>query len=253
MNKRFTKTDEEIELIAENGKIIRDILYRTAQKAVPGVYTIELGDFALQEIRKAGGHPSFLGYGSKQNPFPSALCTSINDEVVHGVPSRHVVLMEGDILGLDIGMIYKGLYTDTAITVPIGKVSSLARKLIDTAELALTRAIQQAVPGKRIGDIAAATQKTAETAGFSVVRDLVGHGVGYAVHEDPMVPNYGKAGTGLELYEGMVLAIEPMLCEKSHKVILDNDGWTIRTADGGLSAHFEHTIAIKKSGAAVLT
>lgn len=252
-NKKFTKTQEEIDLIAENGKLIRDILYRTAEKAKPGISTLELSDFADAEIRKVGGVPSFLGYGPKDNPFPAALCTSINNEVVHGVPLKEIILQDGDIIGLDIGMKYKGLFTDTAITVPVGTVSVLAEKLIRTTELALKRAIQTARPGAKTGDIGAVIQQTAEAEGFSTVRDLVGHGVGYDVHEDPMVPGYGKSGTGLELVEGMVLAIEPMFCEKSHRVELCDDGWTFQTRDGGLSAHFEHTIAITAKGARILT
>jgi len=253
MSKKYTKTAEEIKLIEQGGKILRAILYRAGEMAKPGVSTKQLNDFADAQIRKAGGVPSFIGYGSRKNPFPAALCTSINDVVVHGIPSVKDVLQEGDIVGLDIGMVYKGLFTDTAITVPVGKVSSTAAKLIATTKKALAEAIKQVKPGNRIGDIAYATEKTAEDSGFSVVRDLVGHGVGYAVHEDPSVPNYGRKGTGIELVEGMVLAIEPMVCELKSRVFFDRDGWTIRTHDGGLAAHFEHTIAVTKNGVKILT
>lgn len=250
---KFTKQPEEIALIAEGGKILGDILQRTAGLVKPGVATSELNAFAEAEMKKAGGRPSFIGYGSKKNPFPAGLCTSINDVVVHGIPSDKAVLREGDIVGLDIGMEYKKFYTDTAVTVAVGQVSDVAQKLIDTAKQALNQAIRIAAPGKRIGDIGHAIQFTVEQAGFSVVRDLVGHGVGYAVHEDPAVPCYGRAGTGLVLEAGMVLAIEPMICEGKHHVYLDEDGWTIRTQDGKLAAHFEHTIAITEYGAKILT
>ncbi len=251
--KQYTKKPEEIRLIGEGGKILGDILHRTAALVKPGVSTAELNAFAEREIKQAGGRPSFIGYGDKKNPFPAGLCTSINDVVVHGIPSKKDVLQEGDIVGLDIGMEYKNLYTDTAVTVPVGKVNSVARRLVDTASQCLDEAVRMIRPGKRIGDIGYTIQTIAEDAGFSVVRDLVGHGVGYAVHEDPAVPCYGKKGTGLELVPGMVLAIEPMICQGRYQIYFDNDGWTIRTADGGLSAHFEHTIAVTDYGAKVLT
>jgi methionyl aminopeptidase len=250
---KHTKQPEEIRLIAEGGKILREILHGTAALVKPGVSTAELNEFAEQEITKAGGKPSFIGYGTKKNPYPAGLCVSINDVVVHGIPSDKDILLAGDIVGLDIGMEYKKLYTDTAITVPVGQVSSKASRLISVTQQCLNNAIKQAKAGNKIGDISHAMQSLAEKEGFSVVRDLVGHGVGYAVHEDPSVPCYGKAGTGLTLVEGMVLALEPMVCEKRSEVYFDNDGWTIRTVDGGLSAHFEHTIAITQDGAQVLT
>jgi methionyl aminopeptidase len=215
--------------------------------------TAELSDYAEREMIKAGGRPSFIGYGSKRNPFPAGLCTSINDVVVHGIPSDKDVLEEGDVLGLDIGMEYKKLYTDTAITIPIGNVSNVASKLINTAKRCLDAAIKVAKPGNKIGDIGYTIQSMAEDDGFAVVRDLVGHGVGYAVHEDPAVPCYGKRHTGIDLVPGMVLAIEPMICQKGFRVYFDEDGWAIRTADGGLAAHFEHTIAITEYGARILT
>ncbi len=247
------KTAKEIELIAEGGKLLRDVLHSTVKLVRPGITTQELSDFADREIRKVGGVPSFIGYGEKGNPFPAALCTSVNDVIVHGIPGKEV-LADGDIIGLDIGMVYKGFFTDTAITVSVGdNVDEKKQKLIDTTKKALELGIQQAVIGNRTGDIGAAVQTYAEKQGFSIVRDLVGHGVGYDVHEDPQVPNYGKKGTGAKLIEGMVLAVEPMLCAGTYHVYFDPDGWTIRTEDGGLSAHFEHTIAITKKGPRVLT
>ena len=250
---KYTKQPEEIEAIGRGGKILGAILERTAQMVRPGISTAELNDYAEREIRIAGGRPSFIGYGDRKNPFPAGLCTSINDAVVHGVPSSEDILKEGDIIGLDIGMEYEGFYTDTAVTVPVGKVSAEASKIIKVTEQALKNAIKAAKPGNRIGDIGFAMQSLAEGSGFSVVRDLVGHGVGYAVHEDPSVPCYGKPGVGIELVENMVLAIEPMICQQKPRVIFDSDGWTIRTSDGGLAAHFEHTIAITAKGAKILT
>lgn len=250
---RYTKTPEEIEIINEGGKILRDILHRAGDLARPGISTAEINDFAEKEIVKAGGRPSFIGYGDRRNPFMAGLCTSINDAVVHGVPSKQDILEEGDIIGLDIGMEYKGLYTDTAITVGVGKISGNAQKLIDTTRKALEDAIKAVKPGNTIGDIGFAIQSRTEGSGYSVVRDLVGHGVGYAVHEDPAVPCYGKPGKGIVLTENMVLAIEPMVCEFKPKIFFDTDGWTIRTHDGGLAAHFEHTIAVTKNGVRILT
>jgi methionyl aminopeptidase len=250
---KYTKTPQEIEVINEGGKILRDILHRSAAMAKPGISTAEINDYAEKEMIKAGGRPSFIGYGSKKNPFLFGLCTSVNDAVVHGVPSAQEILKEGDIIGLDIGMEYKGLYTDTAITVPVGKASTKALRLIDVTKKALDDAIKQVKPGNTIGDIGYAIQTATESAGFSIVRDLVGHGVGYAVHEDPAVPGYGKQGKGIVLTENMVLAIEPMVCEMKPKIFFDTDGWTIRTHDGGLAAHFEHTIAVTKTGVRILT
>ena len=183
----------------------------------------------------------------------AGLCTSINDAVVHGMPSDKDILKDGDIIGLDIGMEYKKLYTDTAITVGVGKISAVAQNLIDVTRKSLDEALKQVKPGNTIGDIGHAIQSTVEGSGYSVVRDLVGHGVGYAVHEDPAVPCYGTPGKGIVLTENMVLAIEPMVCEFKPKIFFDTDGWTIRTHDGGLAAHFEHTIAVTKNGVRILT
>lgn len=247
------KTPEDIELIAEGGQLLNDILKRTAALVKPGINTLELSDFAEREIRNIGGRPSFLGYGPKKNPFPAALCTSVNDVVVHGIPAKDRVLKGGDIVSLDIGMEYRGRYTDTAVTVPVGTASPEAMKLIETAERALSEAIRVAKPGARMGDISFAIQSTAERAGFSVVRDLVGHGVGYGVHEDPPVPCFGRPHTGVVLKPGMVLAIEPMLCAGEYFLTYDQDGWTIRTRDGKLASHAEHTVAVTERGCRVLT
>ena len=251
--KGFIKTPEEIELLAQGGQILHSILQQTASLIRPGVSTWELNAFAEAQIYQAGGRPSFKNYGDKKNPFPAGLCTSVNSVVVHGIPSKQVMLKTGDIIGLDIGMQYQGLYTDTAITVPVGQIQERAKKLIEVTKKSLQNAIAQTKEGKTIGDVAFAIQKTAEDGGFTVVRDLVGHGVGYAVHEDPAVPCYGKPGQGIKLQVGMVLAIEPMVCEKEFALQFEPDGWTIKTADGGLAAHFEHTVAITRNGARILT
>ena len=253
MKQDLIKSNQEIEIIAEGGKILHEILERTAELVTPGISTWELNSFAEAEIYKAGGKPSFKGYGPRKNPFPAGLCTSVNSQVVHGIPSKEVILKAGDIIGLDIGMEYKQLYTDHAITVGVGKISPQSQKLIDTTKKALSLAIKEAGAGVKTGNIGYVIQKTAEDAGFNVVRDLVGHGVGYAVHEDPAVPCYGKKGSGDTLEAGMVIAIEPMLTVGEYFLELANDGWTISTSDGSLSAHFEHTVAITENGARILT
>jgi methionyl aminopeptidase len=220
----------------------------------PGISTWELNEFAEAAIVAVGGRPAFKGVGDDPaNLFPAGLCTSVNDVVVHGIPSKKEILRDGDIIGLDIGMEYRGRYTDTAITVPVGKVSPEVQNLLDVAEHALAAGIAQAVAGNTTGDIGSAIQQYVERHGFSVVRDLVGHGVGYTVHEDPQVPNYGRAGSGTKLVAGMVLAIEPMVNAGKYAVSFDEDGWTILTADGSKSAHFEHTIVVGKRKVEILT
>lgn len=247
------KSAEDIAVIAEGGKLIGRILREVGAAAKPGVSTADLNMLAEKKILAVGGIPAFKGYGPKNNPFPAALCTSVNDAVVHGIPSKTAILKDGDIVSLDIGMEYKGLFTDTAITVGVGKISAEAERLLRATEKALTAAIAAAQVGKTTGDIGAATQAVIDAAGFSVVRDLVGHGVGYEVHEDPQVPGYGRPGSGTELKAGMVLAIEPMVNVGSYRIAADDDGWTIRTSDGMLSAHFEHTVAITEKGPVILT
>lgn len=253
MKKGLIKTPEEIEAIAEGGTVLHDILEAVAGLVRPGISTWELNAYAERAITAADGRPSFKNYGPKKNPFPAGLCTSVNDVVVHGIPSREVILKSGDIIGLDIGMEYKKMYTDTAITVGVGIISETAKKLIDVTKKSLEQGLKQVKAGNKIGDISAAIQQTAERAGFSVVRDLVGHGVGYDVHEEPAVPCYGKSGTGLKLEEGMVLAIEPMVCVGEYFLQFEADGWTISTRDHKLAAHFEHTVAVTKNGVRILT
>lgn len=245
------KTAEEVEILAEGGKILAQVLQKVKEAVIPGISTWELNRIAEEEIARLGGEPSFKGYGEK--PFPAALCTSVNEVIVHGIPSKSQILKEGDIISLDLGVKYKNLYTDSAISVPVGKISPEAERLLRVAEQALNLAVAAAKPGANIGDISWTIQKTAEDAGFGVVRELIGHGVGHAVHEDPPVPCYGEKGKGIVLEEGMVLAIEPMLTVGDYHLTILPDGWGIKTKDGSLTAHFEHTVAITKSGSRVLT
>jgi methionyl aminopeptidase len=258
------KSDKEIEIMREGGKILANITKKLKDEIKPGTTTGQLEQMACSLIKEAGGRPSFKGYKSKQDSvaFPTALCTSINDEVVHtpALPSRK--LNAGDIIGIDLGMEYpykkgvKGYYTDMAVTVGVGKISKEVKKLIKTTKKSLKLAIEQVKPENTINDIAKTVQDFVEGQGFSVVRDLVGHGVGYEVHEDPQVPNYvaeGKKFNNAVLKPGMVLAIEPMVNVGSYEINNMPDGLTIKTADGRLSAHFEHTVAVVENGCEVLT
>jgi methionyl aminopeptidase len=216
------------------------------------VTTAELDRIAEDEIRRLGGEPSFKGYGAGKNKFPSSLCTSVNSVIVHGVPSRYA-LKAGDIVGLDLGVRYKGFYTDAAVTVPVGSVSPEAMKLLRVTEESLGLAIMEACPGNHIGDISHAMQTAAERAGFNVVRDLIGHGVGYAVHEEPNIPCHGRAGQGVEIQAGMVFAIEPMVVTGSWRTATEPGEWPVITEDGGLAAHFEHTVIIGPDGPEIVT
>lgn len=248
------KSDKEIKILKQGGKILAVTLHKVAQAVKPGVTTEELNQLAIKLLRAAKAEPSFLNYGEETgNPYPAALCTSVDDGVVHGIPSSKVVLQEGQIIGLDLGCWYEGLCTDMAITVPVGKVSSDIIKLLDVTKKSLTLAIKQAIVGNSTGDIGYAVQEYVESNGFSVVRQLVGHGVGREVHEDPPVPNYGKKNTGYKLKPGMVIAIEPMVNMGDYYVKNLNDGWSVVTADGSLSAHFEHTVAITDKGPEIIT
>lgn len=249
------KSSDEIEIIHEGGKILAGVLAVVAEVAKPGVATIELDILAEKLIREAGGVPSFKNYKTKDDrvSYPASLCVSINDEVVHGIPSKSRILKDGDIVGLDVGMRYQKLYTDTAVTVAVGEVTGGAKKIIEVCKKSLEMGIGVVRPGARIGDIGFAVQSYVEKNGFHIVRNLVGHGVGYAAHEEPEVPNFGKKGEGPVLKEGMVLAIEPMITAGSPILILDKDKWTWKTRDSSLSAHFEHTVAVTKDGAEILT
>lgn len=249
------KTPKEIDILREGGKKLASILHQVAKAAVPGTATIELDSLAEKLIRENKGEPSFKNYTSDsgRTVFPASLCVAINDEVVHGIPSADKILKEGDIVGLDVGMKYKGLYTDIGITVPVGKISDESQQIIDITKKSLDEGIKVIKENVFAGDIGFAIQKYAEERGFGVVRNLVGHGVGYAVHEKPEIPNFGQKRTGAQLKAGMVLALEPMITRGSFDITLDKDRWTWRTSDGSLSAHFEHTVVVTKNGSEILT
>lgn len=242
------KTPQEIALMREANQIVAELLQELKARVVPGVSTRELDEIAERFIRKRKAKCAFKGYRG----YPNCLCTSVNDVIVHGLPSS-TELREGDILSIDCGVYYKGFYGDAAITVPVGRVSERARKLIQTTKECLEQAIEKMVEGNRLSDISHAIQTRAEKEGYSVVRDFVGHGIGRQLHEDPQVPNYGQAGTGIRLKTGMVLAIEPMVNEGHWAVRILKDGWTAVTEDGSLSAHFEHSVAVTDNGPLVLS
>ena len=245
------KSPREIEVMAAGGRILAATLELVRREARPGITTLDLDRRAEEFIRDHDGAvPAFKGlYG-----FPGSLCTSLNEEIVHGIPSRKRVLHEGDLLSIDVGVKYGGLFTDAATTLPIGEVDGESRRLLAVTRQALEAGIAAAVPGNHIGDIGAAVQGIVETAGFNVVRDLVGHGVGYKMHEEePQVPNYGKPKRGTRLLPGLTIAIEPMVNVGTYKTRTLPDRWTIVTADGTRSAHFEHTVAITEQGPRVLT
>jgi len=242
------KSAAEIEKLRRSGRLVREILEEMRQKVRPGATTLELEEYAEKRIRQIGIKPAFKGYRG----YPCCLCASINNEVVHGIPSRRV-LANGDIVSLDMGVIVDGYYGDSALTVPVGEISDSLKRLLRVTEESLQLAIEQARAGKRLGDISAAVQRHAEEAGYSVVREFVGHGIGRSLHEEPQIPNFGRPGHGPVLKEGMVLAIEPMVNAGTSDVRVLDDHWTAVTADGGYSAHFEHMVAITRNGPDVLT
>ncbi len=243
------RTAEELARIRDACLVVHDILDELARAAVPGVTTAELDRLARARTRERGAEPAFLGY----HGFPAAVCISVNDEVVHGIPSDQRVLKDGDLVGLDFGVALAGWYGDSARTVAVGKVSDEAARLVAATRRSLEAGIRAAVPDGRLGDIGAAVQAEVEASGYSVVRDFVGHGIGRRLHEPPQVPNFGTRGTGARLRPGMVLAIEPMGNAGGFEVETTEDGWTAVTLDGSLSAHFEHTIAVTEDGPRVLT
>ena len=246
----------EIAQLREGGRRLAHILYLIEEAVSPGVRTDTLDQLAHQLIKKNGDTPSLLGYRPPfaTRPYPSTMCISVNDEIVHGVPSEHPIeLKEGDIVGFDLVIGHNGLLTDSAITVPVGVVDKTARRLIEGTERALMAGISSARAGFKMGDIGHAIETVGQQYGFSVVEELCGHGVGRSVHEEPEVPNFGMPGKGVTLVPGMVLALEPMLNEGTKDIKLDNDGYTIRTKDGKRSAHFEHTILITEGDPEILT
>ena len=249
------KTKKEIEILKQGGKILAGILREVSEIAKPGISTGFLNERAKELVLSYSAKPAFEGYqpSFSKKPYPAAICISLNEVVVHGLPSVNVILKEGDILKLDFGVTYENLCTDAAITIGIGKMTGEKTKLINATKRALELAISEIKPGNHIGDIGYVIENYIESQGFSVVRDLVGHGVGYKVHEEPNIPNYGKRGEGPVLKPGMVLAIEPIVTMGSGEVRLCQDGFGYETVDGSLSAHFEHTIAIIDEGNIVLT
>jgi methionyl aminopeptidase len=246
------KSAREIDVMRRANVIVAEVLQELRRVLRPGVTTLELDEIAEELTLKKNATPAFKGYQVAGRIYPRSLCASINDEIVHGIPSARA-LKEGDIIGLDYGVIYQGYYGDSAVTVGVGKVSEEAERLMRVTEQALYRGIEQLKDGERMGKLSSAIQHTAEDAGFSVVRSFVGHGIGRRLHEEPPVPNYGQPESGLRLRQGMVLAIEPMVNVGGYDVTIKEDGWTAVTQDGSLSAHFEHSVAITENGPYILS
>ena len=244
----FLKSSSELEALERANRVVHTVLKTVRAAAAPGVSTLELDELAVETIRQHGGTPAFKGYRG----FPATLCTSINDVIVHGIPGRSTRLAEGDILSVDCGVLLDGFYGDAATTFGIGKVAAAAQRLIDTARRCLDDGVAAVAPGGRLGDVGAAVQTRAESAGFGVVREFVGHGIGRSLHEDPQVPYYGLPGHGQVMKPGLVIAIEPMITAGGWRVRVDADGWTARTEDGKLAAHFEYSVAVTEDGRRVL-
>jgi methionyl aminopeptidase len=244
----YLKTDEEVGLLRESNLLVSRALAEIASNIRPGITTLYLDKIAESFILDNGATPAFKGYGG----FPNALCTSVNDEVVHGIPSDYV-LKEGDIISVDCGVILNGWYGDSAYTFPVGEISEDVRRLLDYTRASLEDGVKEAVAGNRVGDISFAVQTKAESGGYSVVRELVGHGLGRKLHEPPEVANFGKQGTGPKMEKGLVICIEPMINAGKKETLQMRDGWTIKTADGKPSAHFEYAVAVNKGKADVLT
>jgi methionyl aminopeptidase len=242
------KSPQEIALMRQAGRLLAEVLVVLREKAAAGMTTADLDSIAAREIAARKATPSFLGYRG----YPAHICVSVNEEIVHGIPGPRI-LKEGDIVGIDAGLIYQGFQADSAMTIGIGQISAAAQRLIDVTRSSLDAGITAAKGGGRISDIGAAVQEVAEAAGYSVVREYVGHGIGQAMHEDPQVPNYGPPGRGALLRPGMALAIEPMVNIGGHQTKVAPDRWTVSTADGSLSAHFEHSIAVTEGEAEILT
>jgi methionyl aminopeptidase len=244
----YLKTDEEIELLRESNMLVSRTLAEIARLISPGITTLHLDRVAETFIRDNGGIPGFKGYGG----FPNTLCTSVNDQVVHGIPSGYV-LKEGDIISVDCGVILNGWYGDSAYTFAVGEIDGKVRRLLDFTKASLEEGVNEAIAGNRIGDISYAVQSKAESGGYSVVRELVGHGLGKKLHEPPEVANYGKRGSGPKMEKGLVICIEPMINMGRKETFQMGDGWTIKTVDGRPSAHFEYAVAVNKGEADVLT
>lgn len=243
------KTKSQIEKLRDAGKIVAETFEVLSEKIKEGISTFELDKIAEKHIKSCGAIPSFLGYGG----FTGSVCASLNETVVHGIPSKEKILKNGDIISIDIGAYFNGYHGDSAKTFPVGDITEIDKKLIDVTKQSFYEGLKMAIAGNRIGDISNAIQNYVESNGFSVIRDYVGHGVGEQLHEDPQVPNYGKAGKGHRLQEGMVIAIEPMVATGNYKVVILPDKWTANTLDGKNAAHYEHTIAITASDPIILT
>jgi methionyl aminopeptidase len=239
----------ELDRMRDAGRLVGEVLSELSAQVAPGITTAELDAMAEKRILAAGATPAFKGY----HGYPATICSSINEEVIHGIPSGRRQLIEGDIISIDVGAVLDGYFGDSAITLPVGKVSEDAARLLRVTEESLYKAIEVVKPGARVSDIGHAVQKHVEAFGFSVVREFVGHGIGQKMHEEPQVPNYGEPGRGPRLTEGMVLAIEPMVNAGKPAVKVLSDGWTAVTRDGSLSAHFEHTVAVTADGPWILT
>ena len=245
----IVKTAREISLMKDACRISATALELAGEYVKPGISTAEIDEKVRKYIEKQGATPSFLGYGG----FPASACISVNDVVIHGIPSKDTILKEGDIVSVDVGAFYNGYHGDNAFTFACGKVSETARKLMDATRESLTKGIEAALAGNRVGDIGNAVQQYVEARSYSVVRDFVGHGVGAKLHEDPSIPNFGRAGHGVRLLPGMTIAIEPMVCEGDYEVEVLEDDWTTVTCDGKLAAHYENTVAITPDGPVILT
>lgn len=243
------KSQREIDKIAVACRIVAEVLSGLAAQVQPGMSTADIEEYAEDQIRGRRGIPAFKGYRG----YPASVCVSVNDQVVHGIPSRRSRLRNGDIVSIDLGVLCDGFYGDAAITLPVGEVSGEAAELIRVTEESLHFGIEKAIPGNRVSDISSAIQRHVEAHSFSVVRAFVGHGIGRSLHEDPQIPNFGAPGQGSRLREGMTLAIEPMVNSGGPDVVILDDGWTAVTSDGRLSAHFEHTVAVTKEGPVILT
>ena len=243
------KTPDEIARMRKASRVVAEVLLQLKSRVKPGVSTAELDRFAEQRVREMGAVPAFLGYRG----YPATLCVSINDEIVHGIPSPKRVIREGDIVSLDMGAVCDGFYGDAAVTVAAGEISGPARKLMDVTSKSLEMALSEVRAGARLGDVSHAVEKCALENGMSVVREFTGHGIGRHLHEEPSIPNFGKGGSGPVLKAGMTLAIEPMLCLGKADVVIKNDGWTAVSADGSLAAHYEHTVAVTEEGCDILS
>ncbi len=245
----YLKTEEEIELMRISNQMVGKTLAQVGKIIKPGVSTFELDKLAEEYIKDNGGVPGFLGYEG----FPGSLCTSINENVVHGIPSKKDILKEGDIISVDCGVYMNGFHGDSAYTFGVGEVASEVKDLMKTTKESLLLGVEQAVEGKRLGDIGAAVQQHCEAKGYSVVREMIGHGIGRDLHEAPEVPNYGRKGNGVKLKTGMVICIEPMINLGTRNIVIERDGWTCRTKDRKPSAHYEHCVAIRKGKADILS